>query len=110
MAVGAGTYIGDVLKHLGLANVATTLEGRYPKLDVPGLRRLAPRLILASSEPFPFREWHLAELRDLVPDARAVLVDGEMFGWHGARMLAAAAYFGALVPRLVALAATQPRA
>lgn len=104
MAVGGGTYIGAVLEHLGLVNLAAGLAGRYPILDAKALNRLSPRLVLASSEPFPFREQHLTELRARFPGARPVLVDGEMFGWHGARMSLAARYFEELVPRLAAAA------
>ena len=102
MAVGAGTYIDALLVRLGLINQASGLPSRYPTLDRAAIGRLSPRLVLASTEPFPFAENHLAELRATFPGACPVRVDGEMFSWHGARMKLAARYFGELVPRLTA--------
>lgn len=100
MAVGAGTYLDDVLRTLGFVNVASSLDGRYPELDADRVEALTPEILLASSEPFPFESKHLAELRALAPGARVAFVDGELFSWHGARMLEAADYFAGLVARL----------
>lgn len=97
MTAGHGTYIGDVMARLGLQNAASTTE-RYPVLDTLTLEANQPRLLLAASEPFPFAEKHLPELRRLAPNAEIILVDGEMFGWHGARMLKAADYFRHHIP------------
>ncbi|MEM8962384.1 MAG: helical backbone metal receptor [Acidobacteriota bacterium] len=101
MVAGADTYIDDLLDRLGLVNVARQLDGRYPVFDHDAARRLRPEFLLASSEPFPFSDKHIDELREL--GAEPVLVDGEAFGWHGARMLPAAAYFAELVSRLLRL-------
>jgi iron complex transport system substrate-binding protein len=104
MVVGKDTYVDDVLRRLGLVNVGADLEGRYPETDAAALRRARVELLLASSEPFPFDASYFEELRTLVPEAAPVLVDGEAFSWHGARMLEAAVAFRELVPRLVAAA------
>lgn len=95
MAVGAGTFIGDVMERLGFTNVAAALDSRYPEVARELLDELRPELVLASSEPFPFAQQHLPELRELAPAAEPILVDGEMFSWHGVRMLEAARYFAA---------------
>ena len=95
MGVGRDTYIQSVLARLGLRNVLLDLEGRYPQLDPSTLRVLSPEWVLLSSEPYPFREKHLADFRALLPTAEVQLVDGEMFSWYGARMLAAASYLKA---------------
>lgn len=92
MAAGAGTYINDVMAHLGLENAAPKTD-RYPAIDAHALAANPPDLIFAASEPFPFSDKHLPELQRLAPTAKIVLVDGEMFGWHGVRMLMAARYF-----------------
>ncbi len=99
MAAGGGTFIGDLMQRLGLANV---FEGRarYPELSVDELAAAAPELILLSSEPFPFKPAHAAELAAALPQARIVPVDGEMFCWPGSRLLAAANYFRDLLPKL----------
>jgi hypothetical protein len=50
-------------------------------------------VILLSSEPFPFKERHLNELRALVSKTEIQLVDGEVFSWYGSRLLEAVKYF-----------------
>ena len=86
MTVGDDTIIADVMRRGGLSNAAAGRQ-RYPALTDDEVRALAPDVVLLSSEPYPFREPHLAEVRALVPGARAVLVDGEPFSWYGSRLL-----------------------
>jgi hypothetical protein len=50
-------------------------------------------LVLLSSEPYPFKEKHIRELEGLLPRTIILLVDGEMFSWHGSRLLKAPPYF-----------------
>ena len=64
------------------------------------LRESAPRVLLLSSEPFPFAEKHLEEFRQMAPQSRPVLVDGEIFSWYGSRLLQAPEYFRTLVATL----------
>jgi ABC-type Fe3+-hydroxamate transport system substrate-binding protein len=87
MVAGGDTFISDMMAHAGFANVYRHLE-RYPAIGPAEVNGLA----LLSSEPYPFKEKHAAEL----PHARAVLVDGEMFSWYGSRLRHAPAYFRAL--------------
>lgn len=100
MAAGAGSYIDDVLQRCGLRNVVR--QARYPELANAQLPGLNPELVLLSSEPYPFRDKHLAELRALLPRARIELVDGEMFSWYGVRMRRAADYLEEFIGRLTA--------
>ncbi|HEY5919156.1 MAG TPA: cobalamin-binding protein, partial [Chryseolinea sp.] len=58
---------------------------------------LKPDLIFLSSEPYPFREKHIEELKEKNESARVILVDGEMFSWYGSRLLEAAEYFNRLI-------------
>ena len=44
---------------------------------------LAPDLVLAPTEPYPFAERHLPDLRAVAADAR--LIDGQDLFWWGAR-------------------------
>ena len=53
--------------------------------------------MLLSSEPFPFKEKHIAEVKAALPNADVQLVDGEMFSWYGSRLLKAVAYLQRLV-------------
>jgi ABC-type Fe3+-hydroxamate transport system substrate-binding protein len=95
MAAASQTFIDDMLSKIGLENVLAS-KTRYPELSDAEISALNPEVILLSSEPFPFREKHIAELRDLSPKSKVVLVDGEMFSWYGSRLLHAPRYFKTL--------------
>jgi hypothetical protein len=56
-----------------------------------------PDEILLSSEPYPFKEKHIEELKQMCPKARIRLVDGELFSWYGSRLLGSADYFKQLL-------------
>lgn len=92
MAVGNNTFIGDILKRIGLTNVITGDEERYVALTNEQIISLNPDYILLSSEPFPFKEIHAAALSKISP-AKIHLVDGEMFSWYGSRMHLMKPYF-----------------
>lgn len=85
MTVGGDTYIHDVLSHWKLPNVFGG-EKRYPKFELEELKSYHPDLILLSSEPFPFKEKHLAPIEEACPAARVLLVEGEWFSWYGSHM------------------------
>lgn len=85
MALGAPTYGTDVLRHLGIDNVADGL-GSYPELDPAGAAARGGDLVVAPSEPYPFAERHRAELEVAGP---TVFVDGQDLVWWGARTSAA---------------------
>lgn len=99
MAAGNNTYIHNLLEHLGLRNALVDTE-RYPELSSDKLLYLNPDHIFLSSEPFPFKEKHVLELQEIVPNAKITLVDGEMFSWYGSRMLKAIPYFKSLYKKL----------
>lgn len=92
MAAGGDTYISYMLKLSGFVNVLQE-EDRYPELSRERIQALNPEVILLSSEPFPFKDKHIAELSVLCPNADVRLVDGEMFSWYGSRLLLSASYF-----------------
>lgn len=85
MSVGGDTYINDVLEHWNLPNVFGS-QTRYPKLDLEELRDHNPDLVLLSSEPYPFKEKHLAQVEEACPASRVLLVEGEWFSWYGSHM------------------------
>ncbi|MCB9232591.1 MAG: ABC transporter substrate-binding protein [Bacteroidia bacterium] len=103
MVAGNHTFIQSVLETCGFENVCLSLEGRYPEISLNQLQELDPQLILLSSEPYPFREKHLQELQNLLPQAKIQLVDGEMFSWYGIRMLQMPPYLNQLLDRLESL-------
>lgn len=92
MGAACDTFIHEMLHRAGFANVLEK-ESRYPELSEEILEELNPDLVLLSSEPYPFQEKHLEEIRLLWPQARVELVDGEPFSWYGSKLLSAPAYF-----------------
>lgn len=85
MVAADQTFVDSVLRHLGAENVFGSLT-RYPEVTPALILDSKADLLLLSSEPFPFREKHTEELRQLLPDARVMLVDGEVFSWYGSRL------------------------
>jgi ABC-type Fe3+-hydroxamate transport system substrate-binding protein len=95
MAAGSQTFIHTMLEMLGLVNCLAS-KPRYPEITCDEINILKPDVILLSSEPYPFREKHYEEIRQLAPTARIMLVDGEMFSWYGSRLMHAPAYLNRL--------------
>ena len=98
MVAGKGTFIDDMLQKCGLMNAIE--QDRYPEITAATLTELQPDAVLLSSEPYPFKEKHIEEIRLILPGAIVELVDGEMFSWYGSRLLEAPEYFGQLAKRL----------
>jgi ABC-type Fe3+-hydroxamate transport system substrate-binding protein len=94
MAAGKGTFIDSMLSKIGFVNVVE--EARYPTLSDAQLQQMQPELIYLSSEPYPFKQKHIHELKRVVPNSEVTLVDGELFSWYGSRMLLAPDYFASL--------------
>ena len=100
MAAGKGTFIDDMLGRCGLENIFTIESGRYPEATLEEILIKKPELILLSSEPYPFKEKHIREIRSKCPDANVLLADGEFFSWYGSRLIQAPAYFMQLLRSL----------
>ncbi|WP_162055626.1 ABC transporter substrate-binding protein [Pontibacter pamirensis] len=96
MAVGSHNIIDYMLQHCGFQNTFADLA-RYPEITPKQLQQANPKLILLSSEPYPFREKHVAEFQEICPQALIKIVDGEMFSWYGSRLLHAPAYLQQVV-------------
>ncbi len=95
MIAGKGTFIDEIMQIGGFENC--TAESRYPTLTETQIQELQPETILLSSEPFPFKEKHIAELQQLCPNAKIQIVDGELFSWYGSRLLKTAKYLKQLM-------------
>ena len=91
MAAGTDTFISDMMTCIGWQNALT--QNRYPELTPEQIALLDPDIILLSSEPYPFKNEHIAELKMICPGAHIRLADGEMFSWYGSRLLKAVSYF-----------------
>ena len=99
MWAGRDIFIASMLREMGWENVLEN-ETRYPEKGLADIAALKPEIILLSSEPFPFKEKHLAEVKAEMPDAKVLLADGEMFSWYGSRLLLAVNYFQELQKQL----------
>ncbi|WP_044221869.1 helical backbone metal receptor [Chitinophaga pinensis] len=92
MVAGGDTFIHHMMTdYCGLENVFGG-SARYPEVDAGKILSSDCQVILLSSEPYPFKEKHMAELAAIAPGARIQLVDGEMFSWYGSRLGKAAGY------------------
>jgi ABC-type Fe3+-hydroxamate transport system substrate-binding protein len=92
MVAANETYIGEMLKKLGFCNIFSE-KVRYPIITEEMLAKAEPDFIFLSSEPFPFKEKHIAEFQKICPQAQIKIVDGEMFSWYGSRISKAFDYF-----------------
>lgn len=94
MAAAKGTFIDEMMSIAGFENCI--LNVRYPELSEEDIKELNPHTILLSSEPYPFKDKHIEELKQIVPEAEIRLVDGELFSWYGSRLQKSATYFRSL--------------
>jgi len=91
MTIGPDTYIHDVIAVCGGRNIFEGRRERYPKVELAEMAALGPEVILLPSEPYRFRQRHLADF-EAFPEVAAVrrgnilLVDGRLLSWYGPRM------------------------
>ena len=97
MVAGGDTFIHHMLERCGFRNVFAQ-QPRYPSIELDTITQA--KLVLLSSEPYPFKAQHVAEIKAKAPDAQVKLVDGEMFSWYGSRLLQAPDYFTQLLSSL----------
>ena len=89
MVAGKQTYIDALLQLNKFENASIAL--RYPEVTLA--TDVHVDLVLLSSEPYPFNDKHKNEIQLYYPNAKILLVDGEMFSWHGSRLAKAFRYF-----------------
>ncbi|MBI3720406.1 MAG: ABC transporter substrate-binding protein [Sphingobacteriales bacterium] len=99
MSAGNDTFINDMMSRCGFKNVLAS-KLRYPETTIDKLNESGCELLLLSSEPFPFKEQHIDEIRTAGLKGEIKLVDGEMFSWYGSRLLKAPEYFQQLIGSL----------
>ena len=94
MTVSRDTYVSRTLALVNFLTVGDDPYRRYPELVLAANLLAGVDLVLLSSEPFPFRERHIAEIRACAgarpPSVR--LFDGEMASWYGSRAIRAMDY------------------
>lgn len=90
MVAGNTTFINYLLEVNKFDNVYKQFS-RYPEIELQSLRKV--NVVLLSSEPFPFKEKHINEIKSYTKNAKVLLVNGEYFSWYGSRLLKAFSYF-----------------
>lgn len=94
MTVSPDTYIARMLALAGWDSVPRSASARYPQVQLDQQLLQDVDLLLLASEPYRFRERHIAELRALAAmrGKMLALIDGEMTSWYGSRAIAGMDY------------------
>jgi ABC-type Fe3+-hydroxamate transport system substrate-binding protein len=97
MTINRDTFIRDMLTRCGARNVFDDHAKRYPEVSWDDIHAAQPDIVWLSSEPYRFKEKHLAEWSN--PESagkaqikRVELVDGEQVCWFGVRQIAGMEY------------------
>lgn len=91
MTVARSTYISAMLETVGWQTVPEADEPRYPAFDWGAQWLEEVARVFLSSEPYRFRDSHLAEVA-AASGRPAALIDGEMASWYGSRAVAGLRY------------------
>lgn len=100
MAVSGDTYIHSMLDLIGLQNIFTSSNSRYPEISLMELEEQQPRLILLTSEPYSFNSLDMRELSFRFPGSHIEIVDGEHLSWYGSHLAKAIPYLRRLQANL----------
>jgi ABC-type Fe3+-hydroxamate transport system substrate-binding protein len=95
MTLAGDTYGSSLLQLLGCFNVfssgrppgpaGTGRGARYPTVELAEAAGRGPDLVLLPTEPYPFKERHIAEVAEGIPGAEIHIVDGQDLFWWGIR-------------------------
>jgi ABC-type Fe3+-hydroxamate transport system substrate-binding protein len=86
MTIGPDTYISQTLGLFNWQTVPDAPGERYPAVDIGAMTGEVDRVLL-SSEPYRFREKHVAEISAAMGGVEVTLIDGEMTSWYGSRAI-----------------------
>ena len=99
MGVAKETFIDYILtEELGFKNCLSS-KVRYPEINIEKIEQ--PNYVFLSSEPYPFKDKHIDELKAYFPNSKILLVDGEYFSWYGSRLKDAPRYFEKLLKTML---------
>jgi hypothetical protein len=85
MTMNGDTYGSSLVALLGLDNLFGDARERYPEVTLEQVAARSPDVVLLPSEPYPFRERHLAGVAAEMPSVDVRLVDGRDLFWWGIR-------------------------
>jgi ABC-type Fe3+-hydroxamate transport system substrate-binding protein len=100
MTIGSDTFIHKILAEIGFENIFKD-QTRYPEIQTEDLAEAD--IIMLSSEPFPFKEKHIGELKEFYPDKKIMIVDGEAFSWYGTHIAKCENYFKELISEVTSI-------
>jgi len=100
MTIGSDTFIHKILTEIGFENIFKD-QTRYPEIQMEDLADAD--VIMLSSEPFPFKEKHMEEMKAFYPDKKIMIVDGEAFSWYGTHIAKCGDYFKKLLAEIHAI-------
>lgn len=100
MTIGSDTFIHKILAEIGFENIFKD-QTRYPEIQMEDLADAD--VIMLSSEPFPFKEKHIEEMKAFYPDKKMMIVDGEAFSWYGTHIAKCGDYFKELLAEIHAM-------
>ena len=83
MTIAADTFGASMLQACGWTSAFADAQDRYPTVTLDEVVALGPDAVLLPSEPYPFAERHVAEMRAVASDIR--LIDGQDLFWWGSR-------------------------
>ena len=86
MALGRDTFAGDLLARLGVDNVLSAHEDRYPRIALDGLP--AHDLVVLPDEPYAFS---VSDGPEAFPDVDVRCVSGRYLTWYGPSLVEAQA-------------------
>jgi ABC-type Fe3+-hydroxamate transport system substrate-binding protein len=94
MTVSRDTYVSRMLALVNWETVPADCAGRYPEIELEDTVLDKVENVFLSSEPFMFREKHLAEMGALpaLRGKKIALIDGEMTSWYGSRAIEGLGY------------------
>ncbi|MFT4561120.1 MAG: ABC-type Fe3+-hydroxamate transport system substrate-binding protein [Gammaproteobacteria bacterium] len=92
MTVTSDTYISQMLDLISWRTLPEQSPDRYPVITLSDYVGKVGTVLL-SSEPYPFKDKHLAEVKGIFgSDTDVSLVDGEMLSWYGSRAISGLEY------------------
>ena len=86
MVVGSGTFSGDVLRHLGVANIFADHPERYPRVPLAEIQASGADLVVLPDEPYVFSA---TDGPEAFPRMRTALVSGRHLTWYGPSLVEA---------------------
>jgi ABC-type Fe3+-hydroxamate transport system substrate-binding protein len=86
MVLGAGTFAGDVLRQLGVANAYAGSADRYPRVTAEDIRASGADLVVLPDEPYAFSA---ADGPEEFAGLDVALVSGRHLTWYGPSLLEA---------------------